>query len=167
MNLFKGYSEPSALGNSTADFMSFSLYFDTGDFTYSGPLKFRNTPINNGAQFWSLPRAQEKTLLIVGIDETNHCHTALPEVHSMVTDIVRNLGTKYANFGAVMLVRFGEHDFEFAPTECSGTIGVFRRHGSDQFSVSRTRRPYFVPEETGCRLTSGEIVPYENLLVSS
>ena len=167
MNLQTGHTKPSAMGDDTSeDFMVVTLYFDTHDFTYSGPLKFRNTPINNGAQFWSIPRAREKTLLVIAVDETQNCHNALPEVWPLVTDIVRKLGTEYANFGAVMVVRFGEKDFQFAPSQCSGTIGVFRKDGNDSFSVDRKKRPYFTPEESGCRLTSGALVPYDSLFVS-
>ena len=167
MNFPKGYSHPCPLDDSLfTDFMDVTFYFDTHNFVYSGPLKFRNTPISNGPQFWATPRPQEKTLLIIAVDETKNCNKLLPEVHSLVTDIVRELGTKYSNFGQVMIVRFGDKNFQFAPSQCSGSIGVFRRGGRDQFFVKRRERPYFSTEESGCRLTNGELVPYENIFVS-
>ena len=153
-------------GSRYQDFMVLTLYFDTHDFVYSEPLKFKTIPIKNGGQFWSIPRTREKTLLVIAVDETNYCHEALRAVQTLVTDIIRELGTKYANFGEVMLVRLGSRNFQFAPKQCADTIEFFKNSGLYQFFVNREKRPYFTTEESGCRLTNGELIPYENLFVS-
>lgn len=146
------------------DCVTFTVYFSSHNFSFNGPLKFCDNPVSDNSGFWAVRRPTEKSLLVITVDESEP--SILPKVHNLVTDIVRNLGKNYSNFGQIMVLRYNETSFEFAPRKCDGSFGVFTRNGLDEFFIRRKQRPYFTAETTGC-LANGELVSFDDLFVSN